>query len=164
MEIPWEEIKAEYITRGTSYAQLAARYGISKSGVGKRALRESWADARRRYGDGVCRDSVAEAMEDAADRLRSIRQAAEKASGIISDRMVDCADLSPRDMRAYVASLRDLDVLLRNAYGVPTPAEAGAQEIARQRLELERERVKAQTASDTDITVELAPELEEWAR
>ena len=34
----WELIRAEYIAGGTSYAQLAKKYGVSKSLIGKRAI------------------------------------------------------------------------------------------------------------------------------
>ena len=163
MAIPWEEIKTEYITQGTSYAQLAKRYGISKGAVGKRATRERWVDERERFGKGVYQNALEEAKGKAVDRLRTLRTAAEQAAGIVARRMERAEDMTGRDMRAYTAALRDLNVLLRDFYDVPTPAEAEARRVAAQRLELERRKLDA-GSMDRNIELTLSSDLEEWAQ
>ena len=61
------------------------------------------------------------------------------------------------------AALKDLTGILRNIYGIPTQAEAEAQRIAAERLEMDKAKA-ATDAGSSDIVVELPPEMEDWSR
>lgn len=179
-ELPWEEIRLAYITSGMGYGRLADHYRCQKTTLVRRGQREHWEREREIYRCRVAKLVQAQAPRvprlgtgpadtasvaaECADRLRDLREAAEKAARIVSDRMVDSEELSARDLRAYTASMRDLDTLLRDAYGLPTPEQERIRQLSEARLELERERVRAQTETDATVTVELAPEMEGWAQ
>jgi uncharacterized protein YjcR len=46
--VDWNKIKAEYIAGGTSYRELAERYGVSFSTLKEHARREKWTDLREK--------------------------------------------------------------------------------------------------------------------
>ena len=76
----WERIRAEYIAGGISLRDLAQKYGVTKSAIGRRASSESWTDERDKTGTKVrqktedlivSRQSVAYAENaDIAARIR----------------------------------------------------------------------------------------------
>lgn len=45
----WKQMKEEYASGGTSYRQLAARYGVSYSAVAKRARAENWVGLKQEH-------------------------------------------------------------------------------------------------------------------
>ena len=71
--------------------------------------------------------------------------------------------LDTKALREMTAALKDLTGILRNIYGIPTQAEAEAQRIAAERLEMDKAKA-ATDAGSSDIVVELPPEMEEWSR
>ena len=71
--------------------------------------------------------------------------------------------LDTKALRDMTAALKDLTGILRNIYGIPTQAEAEAQRIAAERLEMDKAKA-AVDAGNSDIVVELPPEMEEWSR
>ena len=53
-EMPdWEKIRAEYIAGGISIRELAQKYGVTRSAIGRRARSESWTDERDKTGTKV---------------------------------------------------------------------------------------------------------------
>ena len=71
----WPEIRKAYIAGGESYRQLAQRYGVSRSRLGRmgakegwEAQRRAWEEARTLAHDGADRGTEAE-LEAAAKRL-----------------------------------------------------------------------------------------------
>lgn len=48
--VDWNVIKAEYIAGGTTYEELAEKYGASLSTLKKKAAREHWAELRNQTG------------------------------------------------------------------------------------------------------------------
>lgn len=53
-EMPdWERIRAEYIAGGISLRDLAQKYGVTKSAIGRRASSERWTDERDKTGTKV---------------------------------------------------------------------------------------------------------------
>ena len=49
----WERIRAEYIAGGISLRELAQKYGVTRSAIGRRASSESWTDERDKTGTKV---------------------------------------------------------------------------------------------------------------
>lgn len=47
-EIPWDEIRSEYLAGGVSYRKLAQRYDITAAAIQRRGTGEHWQDMRER--------------------------------------------------------------------------------------------------------------------
>lgn len=161
--IPWEEIKTEYITTDMGYAKLAEKYGCHKTTLVRRGQREGWEKERVRHVSSIVSRCVRETEERAVDRLRTLREAAEKAAGIVSGKLDDCAGMSSRELKDYTGVLRDLNGLLRDFYNLPAPGEAQARELAAQRMELERRKLEAGIPDGT-LQVILEGETEAFSR
>lgn len=89
-EIPWEEMQLLW-QQGTTYQQLAQRYGVSTSTIGKRARREDWRSGKQ----------VREQLKNMTLCLR--RQ--------VEQRMQE--ELGTRELRELSAVLRELMNLQR---------------------------------------------------
>lgn len=61
--------------------------------------------------------------------------------------------IDTKALRDLTGVLKDLDALMRQYYNLPTPAQAEAQRIAAERLELDKKKAEAETGIDTDVTV-----------
>ena len=78
------------------------------------------------------------------------------------ERIFDKAD--SRAIKDLTGALKDMTLVLRNLYNLPTQAEAEAQRIAAERLKLEQRRVDAESGTDKSIKVVLADGWEEMAK
>lgn len=164
MTLPWDEIKTEYLTTATSYGILASKYGCSKSLIARVARKEGWFQAkteRQAAVNQVVDEATRIDTEAAVDRLRTLREAAEKAAGIAWNELTMRGEsMTSKEYRDYVAGLKDLNVMLRDFYNIPTPAQQEQLAMARQKLELERQRVQPEE-QDSEIRVILDDGTEE---
>lgn len=71
--------------------------------------------------------------------------------------------LDTKALRDMTAALKDLTGVIRSVYGIPTQAEAEAQRIAAERLEMDKAKA-ATDAGSSDMVIELPPEMEEWSK
>lgn len=68
-------------------------------------------------------------------------------------------------LRDVVYMLKELTGMMRDFYNIPTPAQAEAQRIAAERLELEKRRVDADTNEDREVGIVIMPEIvKEWSK
>lgn len=67
----WTAVRLAYVNSSDSYAQLAARFGLTDSAVEKRGEREGWARERRSRSEAV--GAAAQAKID-KDRLQEIAE------------------------------------------------------------------------------------------
>jgi hypothetical protein len=162
--VPWEEIKAEYITTATSYRQLATKYGLRHEVVSRRGKAEDWPAQKDRWVNEKYIKTL-EAAQDAAvtaqaDHLAELRHGVDLCIKKAIEMLPKARD--GRDVGAIANALRIGGQMMRDFYDIPTPAEAEARRIAAQRLEIERKKAEPE-AADREITLSLSPELEEWA-
>ena len=68
----WERARADYVTGKETYAQIAERYGVTKSAVGKRATGEGWARQRSKWRKGVADKVIAKKGTRAVERLSDL--------------------------------------------------------------------------------------------
>ena len=71
----WERARADYVTGKETYAQIAERYGVTKSAVGKRATGEGWARQRSKWRKGVADKVIAKKGTRAVERLSDLVEA-----------------------------------------------------------------------------------------
>lgn len=68
-------------------------------------------------------------------------------------------------LRDVVYMLKELTGMMRDFYNIPTPAQAEAQRIAAERLELEKRRVDADTNEEREVGIVIMPEIvNEWSK
>ena len=61
----WEAIRAEYVTGGATYAELAEKYHVSPNTLAKKASKEGWKKSRQKAGEIVTKK-----LENRAARAR----------------------------------------------------------------------------------------------
>lgn len=74
------------------------------------------------------------------------------------------AKLDTKALKDMTAVLKDLTGLMRDFYNIPTPAQAEAQRIAAERLELDRRKVENDEVTDTEVIVHFSGDIEEFSK
>ena len=72
------------------------------------------------------------------------------------------AKVDTKALKDLTTVLKDLTGLMRNLYGIPTQAEAEAQRIAAERLELDKKKANAEDNSAASIEVVFAAGPDSW--
>ena len=184
----WTKIKTEYITSALSYRKLAEKHGVSVSDLCDRGKREGWVALRRQHRDKVVAKAVQKAADTEADRLARVGQLAYKALDVAMEAFEDDKQfhryivsedrglgesetverefrkVDTKALRDLTTVIKDLTSVIRNVYGLPTQAEAEAQRVAAERLDLERRKVDAEGDTDTTITICMEGDAEKWSK
>lgn len=167
----WNRIKEDYVASGLSLRGLARKYGVSYGTIQARASREGWALQRQGVAEG--NPQVRDAIENAALKLLGVlmRAVEELDSRVIVTRTkvktddgectterryfepggnVDC-----KDLKVLTGALKDL----RDIQMIRYPLDIREQEAKIRNLERQFTQ-----AGDTEVTVNLEGEIEEYAR
>ena len=96
----WKDLEREYVESRLTYAQLAARHGVSAAALTKRGYRGGWVAKRREYvrsmGTNNTRnthDGDAEAIADTGDYRRVVQSVLD---------LTRAADEGPREIRVVM--------------------------------------------------------------
>ena len=74
------------------------------------------------------------------------------------------AKIDTKALKDLTGVLKDLTGLMRDYYNIPTPAQAEAQRIAAERLEMEKRKAEADAGTDKAVEVIIRGEAEDWAK
>lgn len=173
MTIDWEKIREEYVVGQCGYRALAEKHGISLHALEKAGRRGKWVDARkeraRAQGAPEGRAGPERGGEEEKKKLAALREAvdnlAESINCILGDRerfkryIVDespdgedvekeFAKLDTRTIRDLTSTLKDLVPITRNLYDLPTTQERSAMHIARERLQVYKQKAEADETDD----------------
>lgn len=176
--IDWCSVKSAYVTGKKSYAALALEMNISQGAIALRARKEKWGEARAAFRNRVVDKVMEERAQTEAMGLVMLLDAAEHMAGALSEALRnegqllrsiahqddDTSEGEKLDTRAIcnlTGALKDMTQVLRNLYRLPTQPEAERQKLAREKLELLRE--KAAVQEDRTLSVTLG-EAEAYAR
>lgn len=179
LDIDWVAIRADYIAGSMGYRRLADKYGISVNGLAERAKKEGWPAARQQYRDKRGTDLVARYARADRRKMEAVFRASEKMADTL-DRMMEDPDqfrrylvksaeggelreqttdiYNTKAMRNTVRMLREMSALVRDLNRIPTQAQAEAQYIARRRLELDEEKLRAGGSEEGAGVIELQAE------
>lgn len=165
--IPWTRIETEYVAGTMSLKDLAKRKRISYSTLSKRASEGGWAGKRKDFRAGVEERALVQARERGVQRLNELMLGTEKlldeAMRALGDqlqfqRYVVSEGAGPgvsetvektfdkRDTRAMkdmAAVIRELSGLLRDHYGIYTPAQELSQELVREKIRQAKETMES---------------------
>ena len=188
MAANWKKIKTEYITTDTSYRKLADKYGVHYKAVSQKGKAEGWVELRAEYRAKTITKTIEKTSDLEANRLAQLMETTAKAIDVAVrafddkqqfnryivetgpkneretvERVFDKVDT--RALKDLTAVLKDLTGLMRDFYNIPTPAQAEAQRIAAERLELDRRKSAFAHDDDDDGTgvVLLPPRIGEEA-
>jgi molecular chaperone DnaK (HSP70) len=107
--IEWNKIRAEYIADGTTYRQLAAKYGVSLGALGKRAEQEGWVELREQKRNKTTKKVVESLSDKEARQTVSIDRAADKLIERIFKMIEDEENpLTPQSIKSLTSALEDL--------------------------------------------------------
>lgn len=141
-DIPWDEIKAEYVTTNTSYPKLAKKYHVNLTKVKEHGSAEHWVEERDRYRAEKVQ-KIQDAMTEEAKKkglaaIREIGDAAVASIPLIREQIAVAGNGTQAE--AAVSALRGLLLIVRDCYGLLTATEMARVEIDRAKLALEREK------------------------
>ena len=188
-KVDWTAIKNEYISTRTSCAKLAEKYGVSSRSVERMSSKENWKDQRAAYVGEVSAKFMKKASDTAVKKFLEYGDVAitmlERAKEIAADedqfkrhttavvplaagKDADIIEkvMKKYDMKAFrdfAASMKDWIAVFRSVYNIPTQAEAEAQRVAAERLELEKQKANDSKGADT-IRVVFDQDIEELAK
>lgn len=176
----WATIKSEYITTNTSYRKLAAKYGISYKHISVQGRKDGWFQARKKYQSDVADKIVSIVANERAQRDASKLLILQKSADNMAEAILKVFDDSEqfhrfvvpdnfsvtekvfekfdtKSMREITASIKDLAVVMRNIYNIPTEQEERTYQLAKERLEIEKERVSNTDDNDAETGVIVIP-------
>lgn len=189
-KIDWVRLETLYVSGKMSLRELAKSEGVSLSTLSGVSAREEWSRKRTQHRDKIKARSLARAQARGVKKLDRMIRAVEKTADMAMKALEDkdqfrryivtegtdgCLEstekvftkLDTRALKEYAAAMRDLSGMLREYYGLRIPAEELREQIAREKLELERMRTEAAIregeAGDGEVTVRFAGETEEMS-
>ena len=101
MIVDWNAIKSDYIAGGTTYKDLAAKYGVSESTLRKTGAKEHWAELRNKTGTKT-EQKISDAISDQQ------AQEAVSAAKLINDSAQNLLEKIYKATQAEVMLTRDM--------------------------------------------------------
>ena len=185
--VDWGAIKAAYVSSTKSYRTIAAEHNLSFVAVSKRGKADGWPALRKAFQEEAACRAIAGEVDNEAKRLGKIIEAANSMSDVIhgvfkdteqfhrhivtnthgdetitSEKIFEKVD--SRAIKDLTGALKDMTLVLRNLYNLPTQAEAEAQRIAAERLNMDKRKMEAESSTGKEIKVVLANGWEELAK
>ena len=87
----WDAIKQEYISTNISQRELAEKYGVSVSSLGKKCASEGWSGLRKKFRKKVEKKTMEKISRKKACELAKIGACADKLVRLIDDSLNDTA-------------------------------------------------------------------------
>lgn len=145
-DVDWEAIKTDYVANRMSYREVGAKYGIDPSHVCRRGKAEGWANMRATLANKTATLVVDAVAEQRCASLLALTRASDNLANALerlSQQLVD--EDGKADAKSIEAFARTVNLnaeALRNLYGIPTQAQKHSQQLAEERLEMERKRLE----------------------
>ena len=159
MSIDWKNIETEYVTSDISQRQLAEKYGICRSTIGKKAAEENWMEKRTKHRDSVVTKTVAAVESAMVSRARKVQTVADKLLNKI-EAAVDSFDMNEllvdkQALRQITGALKDI----KEIQMIRSEADLREQEA---RIANLRKQADKEENAVTEIAVTFAAGPEEW--
>ncbi len=166
----------EYVTTNISQKALAEKYGVSAKSLGYRAAVDHWKERRKAHRDLVIAKASEKASDAAAERMNLLMGGTDKMLYAALDAMDD-----PKQFYRYlvktkedgepvtreeifdkadVKAMKDMTVLLekltgltRDLYGLPNREQELRQQLAEERLALEKRKLQQELDGQRRIEV-----------
>lgn len=148
----WRKIRIEYVKGKTTYAKLAAKYGISESNIRKKAANEGWRKKKNNL-DTKVEQKVLERVCDArAKEFELIAQVNDR-MGEVLDNLITFVKSQPpnkyddlRGVESLTKAIAQVVQTKRDLYNVPTEIDRAKIEALRDKQKLDREKFAEELA------------------
>ena len=184
-KIDWEPIKAEYVTTNISKKKLAEKHGVSASALNYRSAVDRWGEERKNHRDRVLEKTSQRMSDAAADRMAMLMGGTDKMLAAALEALDDPqqfyrylvkgkedGDSFTREetfQKADTKAMKDMTVMLekltgitRDLYGLPTREQELRQELAAEKLALEKKKLESGFGEQTRIEVVFDAGEDEW--
>lgn len=164
MRRDWDAIKSEYVAGTMSLSALSKKYDISYDTLKKRSAKERWRDekAKAKERAKTIADEVTATVSEAQTVKRSksldkIYRCAEKLLRNIDE----CADayITPDNLNAASRALKTLKEIVCDVDEIQSVTERQRYELAKEKLEIERQRAHIGGADDEAGGVVMLPDV-----
>ncbi len=144
-DVDWEAVKTDYVTNRMSYRALGAKYGMDPGHICRYGKREGWGKLRATLSNKTATLVVDAVAEQRCESLLALTRAADNlatALETMSKMLIDDAGMAdPKKVESFARTVNLNMEALRNLYGIPTQAQRHAQQMAEERLAMERKRL-----------------------
>ena len=162
----WVALRNEYVTGNASYRGLAEMAGVSFNTLKQHASNEGWNEERKNYREEITQKTQRKAAErmstTRADQLSKLRVAADSMADVITQVFDDAVQfkrhlitngvgngctrtdcrieekVDTKAIRDLTSALKDITLVMRNLYDLPTMQEQSAMDIALERLTMDK--------------------------
>ena len=104
----WEKIKAEYITTEVSVRDLAQKYGVHYTTIGKKASKEGWQELRQQQTNTTLTKILTAVTDQKVDRATKLYNAADELLDKIVSGISSVAIVSPNAAKNYSDALKNI--------------------------------------------------------
>ncbi|MBR1762933.1 MAG: hypothetical protein IJ731_06170 [Eubacterium sp.] len=152
------KVQYEYITTDKSYRELAEEYGVDQSTISKYGKSLNWVYYRKHFRATVNQKALEEAERREVEKLSRLETITDKAIDIV-DNFIGEFENAKKNKAKYgnfkdcVSSLDKLANLKYMLNGRLTPKEEASLSIAREKLQLERERIGFDEGEDKETGI-----------
>lgn len=171
----WDQARLLYVTTGASCGQVAARLGVSKGAAERRCAAEGWVEQRKAFrkklyekaleraqktGLAVMEDlmrsaeSMTERFRDVVEDPQAFRRylVSDKAGGPKREEIFQRTDMDA--FRAASGTLKQMSEAVRELWGIPGMRQEESLRIARERLEMLKNRENSQVQERVVVEIE----------
>lgn len=150
----WDKIKSEYIAGGTSYRQLAEKYGVSFSSVRWHADKDNWTDLKAKAQQKADTKIVDKIGGQIASRSAKLSTVADKLLDKIQD-MLETMSMDTQSVKHLTSALKDI----KDIKGVKSDIDLREQEARIAKLEME---CSDQSQVNNNVVVEFVNDVDEY--
>lgn len=174
MKVNWSKAKTAYVTSNKSYKDIAKQYKVAPSVVSKKGKEDGWVEARNAYRAQLSQKSIDASQEMELDRLRSLQNSAMKMCerlektlndenelymhagvegkgdglSVITEKRLQSVDAGK--VRNLCSALQTMTNTMRNLFEIQTRAQQQQLEMAREKLQLDKQRAERDAKSNED--------------
>ena len=143
--VNWHKIRAEYIS-GVSQRKLAEKYGVSRTAIEQRCMKEKWTAERKKAKTRIQEKVIQKTAEMAADNATLAADIKRKGLLILSGLMDDFAKVHATEHRDYdfrnnvtdIKRLRDLTAAYKDLTEDIQSGGSATNELMQSLIDLER--------------------------
>lgn len=156
MAADWAKIKAEYLTDGTSYRDLAKKYGVHYTNIAKKASSEGWPTLRQQQTNKTLTETLTAATNDSVERAIRLGRTADLLLQKIEAGITSAPIVTPTAAKNYSDALKNI----KEIHMIRSSEDIEEQKARIAKLQKEaKEEDKAKT-----ITVTLEGDMSRYAK
>lgn len=168
MATPWTKIRAEWLKGGTTYKQLAEKYGLSAKTVSNRAYKEGWGKQKGKIREKVEEETRGRIVRARVNHLEKLIEANDKlieglaqlAEMIRADPKVLLLDKAGtiRNAESFAKAMETATKTQRDLYRLPNIDQKFAAKKWKEQLKLEKDKKDGPAGEQQLIWVVHEPE------